>query len=99
MTVVAERAGRMVLKTLADAGGVVGLSTAYEAVAAHHGNDYLPLLEPFYRSHRAALFTLVDTLAMEATTADHAVVGRGGVHPRHPAPARRLDTRTGHHRP
>ena len=47
MTVVAERAGRMVLKTLADAGGVVGLSTAYEAVAAHHGNNYLPLLEPF----------------------------------------------------
>jgi hypothetical protein len=58
MTVVAERAGRM-LKTLADAGGVVGLSTAYEAVAAHHGNNYLPLLEPFYHSHRAALFTLV----------------------------------------
>jgi len=43
-------------------------------VAAHHGNNYLPPLEPFYRSHRAALFTLVDTLALEATTADHAVL-------------------------
>ena len=74
MAVVAERAGRMVLKTLADADGVTALSATHEQVSAHHGNNYLPLLEPFYRSHRAALFTLVDTLALEATSADRAVL-------------------------
>jgi hypothetical protein len=45
---VAERAGRLLLKTLADAGGVEQLSAAHEVVSAHHGNNYLPLLEKFY---------------------------------------------------
>ncbi|HEY6423504.1 MAG TPA: hypothetical protein VIY28_09715 [Pseudonocardiaceae bacterium] len=36
--VVAERTGRMLLKTLHEAGGVVELSAAHEAVSAHHGN-------------------------------------------------------------
>lgn len=71
---VATRAGRLVLKTLADAGGVDELSAAHLAVSAHHGNNYLPLLEAFYRSHRAALFTLVDTLTLEATTVDTSVL-------------------------
>jgi len=72
--VVAERAGRLVLKTLADAGGLEQLPEAHEAVSAHHGNNYLPLLDRYYRSHRSALFTLLDTVALEATTADRAVV-------------------------
>jgi hypothetical protein len=71
---VAERAGRLLLKTLADAGGVEQLSAAHEVVAAHHGNNYLPLLEKFYKSHRSALFTLLDTLELEATSADHSVL-------------------------
>ncbi len=71
--VVAERAGRLLLKTLAAAGGVEQLSAAHEVVSAHHGNNYLPLLEGFYKSHRSALFTLLDTLELEATSADHGV--------------------------
>lgn len=71
---VAERAGRMVLKTLDAAGGVEELTTTHEAVTAHHGNNYLPLLDRFYRSHRAALFTLLDTIELEATTADRSVL-------------------------
>ncbi|EHY87515.1 Tn3 family transposase [Saccharomonospora azurea] len=70
---VAERVGRLLLKTLTDAGGVEQLSAAHEAVSAHHGNNYLPLLEQFYKSHRSALFTLLDTLELEATSADHSV--------------------------
>jgi hypothetical protein len=35
---VSER-GRMVLKTLSDAGGVQALSSTHEAVSAHHGNN------------------------------------------------------------
>ena len=71
---VAERAGRSLLKTLESAGGLEQLSAAHEAVSAYHGNNYLPLLEGFYRSHRPALFTLVDALEMEPTTADRSVL-------------------------
>jgi Transposase. len=73
-SVVAERAGRLLLKTLANAGGIERLSAAHEVVAAHHGNNYLPLLEKFYKSHRSALFTLLDTLDLEASSADHSVL-------------------------
>ncbi|MDR7304480.1 Tn3 family transposase [Haloactinomyces albus] len=71
---VEERAGRLVLKTLADAGGIDELATAAEAVSAYHGNNYLPLLERFYRSHRPVLFTLVDAIELEATSADRSVL-------------------------
>ncbi|WP_248958473.1 Tn3 family transposase [Sphaerisporangium perillae] len=71
---VAERAGRLVLKTLEKAGGVEVLAAAHEAVSAHHGNNYLPLLEQYYGSHRAALFTLVNAITLESTSADRSVV-------------------------
>jgi hypothetical protein len=48
-------AGRLVLKTLERAGGVEALSAAHEAVAAHHGNNYLPLLDQHYRSPPGAV--------------------------------------------
>lgn len=69
-----EAAGRLVLKTLERAGGVESLSAAHEAVAAHHGNNYLPLLDRHYRSHRSALFTLVDAIELESTSAERSVV-------------------------
>ncbi|MFE2872399.1 DUF4158 domain-containing protein [Embleya sp. NPDC059259] len=71
---VSERAGRLVLKTLAGAGGLDALSRTHEAVSTHHGNNYLPLLEGHYRSSRSALFTLLDTVELEATSADRAVL-------------------------
>ncbi len=73
-TEVAEHVGWLLLKTLEAAGGVEQLSAAHEAVSAYHGNNYLPLLEGFYRSHRPALFTLVDALEMTSTTADRSVL-------------------------
>ncbi|MGZ4561900.1 MAG: DUF4158 domain-containing protein [Mycobacteriaceae bacterium] len=39
---VSERAGRQVIKTLAEAGGVAALSGAHEAVSAHHFNNHAP---------------------------------------------------------
>jgi hypothetical protein len=69
-----EAAGRLVLKTLERAGGVEALSAAHEAVSAHHGNNYLPLLDRHYRSHRSALFTLVDAVELESTSAERSVV-------------------------
>jgi hypothetical protein len=71
---VCERAGRMVLKTLADAGGVEELASTHEAVSAHHGNNYAPLMARYYRSHRPALFELLERLELEATSTDHSVL-------------------------
>lgn len=70
----AARTGRLVLKALEAAGGLDRLAAAHQAVAAYHGNNYLPLLEQYYRSHRAALFTLVDSVAFEATSEDRSVL-------------------------
>jgi hypothetical protein len=69
-----ERTGRLVLKTLADAGGIDALAGAAEAVSAYHGNNYLPLLERFYRSHRPVPFTLVDAIELEAASTDRSVL-------------------------
>lgn len=71
--VVAERTGRMLLKILHEAGRVVELSAAHEAVSAHHGNNYTPLMERFYRSHRATLFALLEVIDLESTSTDHRV--------------------------
>ncbi|GAA3649326.1 hypothetical protein GCM10022267_39780 [Lentzea roselyniae] len=70
----ADQAGRLMLKALEDGDGLEQLMAAHQAVAAHHGNNYLPLLEQFYRSHRPTLFTLVDSLQMEATSEERSVL-------------------------
>jgi hypothetical protein len=71
---VAERTGQRVLRTLGEAGGLEALVSAHEAVSAHHGNNYLPLLDQHYRSHRSALFTLVNAIDLEPATAERSVV-------------------------
>lgn len=97
--VVAERTGRILLKTLHEAGGVVELSAAHEAVSAHHGNNYTPLMERFYRSHRAMLFRLagsdragVDQYRPQCVGCVGGAAGQPrsgrGIHPRSPRGAR-----------
>ncbi len=70
----AALAGVLVFKAIESGGGLEQLSAAHEAVAAYHGNNYLPLLERFYRSHRPVLFTLVDALDLQATSAERGVL-------------------------
>jgi hypothetical protein len=70
----AERAGRLVLRALEEGGGLESLAAAHQAVAAHHGNNYLPLLEQYYKSHRPTLFSLVDSLRLEATSEERSVL-------------------------
>ncbi|KOV60788.1 hypothetical protein ADL01_32745 [Streptomyces sp. NRRL WC-3618] len=70
----------MVLAALPVGGGIAALSASHEAVAAHHGNNYLPLCERYQKSHRAVLFALVDAIRLEATSAERSVLdARGGV--------------------
>lgn len=71
---VAALTGQLVLKVLEVGGGVEQLAAAHQAVAAFHGNNYLPLLEGFYRSHRTALFTLIDAIELEATSTERGVL-------------------------
>jgi hypothetical protein len=70
---VAATAGRLVLGSLERSGGITALSAAHEEVSAHHGNNYLPFVEKFYRSSRAALFAILDVLTFEPASSDHAV--------------------------
>ena len=68
---VCARAGRLVLGALGQASGVAALSAAStRLVTAHHGNNYLPLVERFCRSSRPALFGLLDVLVLRPRSAD-----------------------------
>ncbi|MFC3986585.1 hypothetical protein [Streptosporangium jomthongense] len=58
------------LDTIESNGGLAGLVAEREALAAFHGDNYLPLLERFYRSHRGLLLRLVDVLVLEPASAD-----------------------------
>ncbi|WUK72987.1 DUF4158 domain-containing protein [Kribbella sp. NBC_00359] len=67
------RTGRLVLAALEQAGGVGALSTAHEEVTAHHGNNYLPFVEKFYRGSRPALFQVLEVLDFQPASADKTV--------------------------
>ncbi len=73
---VCVQAGRMVLGALAQAGGVTALTSAHEEVSAHHGNNYLPFVEKYYRGSRAALFQVLDVLDFQPTSSDHSLFKR-----------------------
>ncbi|MGW4795746.1 hypothetical protein ACWEPC_25355 [Nonomuraea sp. NPDC004297] len=42
----------------------------HEALAAFHGDNYLPLLDRFYRSHRGLLLRLAGVLVLEPASTD-----------------------------
>jgi hypothetical protein len=71
---VCARAGRLVLGALGQAGGVAALSAAHETVTAHHGNDYLPLVERFCRSSRPALSSVLEVLVLRSASADRSLL-------------------------
>lgn len=71
---VLERAGALMLGPLSAAGGVAKVSAEHAEISAHHGNNYMPLLARHFRSHRSALFDLVEALEFESTSADRAVL-------------------------
>ncbi|WP_235965573.1 DUF4158 domain-containing protein [Micromonospora rubida] len=70
---VCVQTGRMVLGALAQAGGVTALTSTHEEVSAHHGNNYLPFVEKYYRGSRAALFQVLDVLDFQPTSSDHSL--------------------------
>ena len=55
-------------------GGAEQLLSECEAINAYKGNNYLPLLWQFYKSHRSTFFRLLNTLNFESTTNEQSVV-------------------------
>jgi hypothetical protein len=54
-------------------GGITALSATHEEVSAHHGSNYLPFVEKFYRGSRPGLFQVLDVLEFEPASAGHSV--------------------------
>ncbi len=66
--------GRDVRRLLSISGGLDKLRDDCAAISAHRGNNYLPLLERFYRPHRSLLFSLVDLLDIRSTSQDTSLI-------------------------
>lgn len=55
-------------------GGASQLLTQCEAVNAYSGNNYLPLIWQFYKSHRSAFFRLLGGLKFASTSQDQSLI-------------------------
>lgn len=55
-------------------GGAERVLEDYEAMAAYHGNNYLPLLWRSFKSHRAVIFRFLKSVQAHATSQDQSVV-------------------------
>lgn len=67
-------AGREIRLLVAHRGGTRNLQQDCEAISAYSGDNYLPLLWPFYKSHRATILRMVRALQLETTTEDRSLV-------------------------
>lgn len=55
-------------------GGIDSLQQDCVALSSYNGNNYLPLLEKFYNSHRKTLFRLISLLKLDSTTQDDSLI-------------------------
>ena len=55
-------------------GGSEQLLEEYQAVNAYKGNNYLPFIWRFYKSHRSAFFRLIHTWELESTSTDNTLI-------------------------
>lgn len=55
-------------------GGIDSLQQDCLALSSYNGNNYLPLLEKFYTSHRKTLFRLISLLKLDSTTQDDSLI-------------------------
>jgi hypothetical protein len=55
-------------------GGVESLRDECEAVNAYKGNNHLPLLWRFYKSHRSSFFRVINALKLASTISDERLI-------------------------
>jgi hypothetical protein len=63
-----------VFRILTESGGVEHLLIECDAINAYKGNNYLPLVWRFYKSHRSVFFRLVNALKFESTSKDQSLI-------------------------
>jgi len=61
-------------KAVETAGGFAAQYRDIDTVAAHHGDNHIPLVAPHFRKDRAAMLAMAGTLGLEATSADASVL-------------------------
>ena len=61
-------------RVLIPSGGAEQLLTECEMMNAYKGNNYLPLLWQFFKSHRSTFFRLIGQLQFESTTSEQSVI-------------------------
>ncbi len=66
--------GMAMFQPIIDAGGISQLQADHVDISAHHNNNYMPLLSAKFRSHRSAMFDIVELLDLESTSNDTAVL-------------------------
>ena len=67
-------AGREIRALVELRGGARSLQEDCTAIAAHSGDNYLPLLSPYFRSHRATILRMVRLLDLSTTTEDRSLI-------------------------
>ncbi len=61
-------------QVFAPVGGAKQLLNECEEVNAYKGNNYLPLIWRFYKSHRSAFFRLLNALKFESTSQEQTII-------------------------
>lgn len=67
-------AGREIRRLVSARGGAAALQEDCVAIAAHSGDNYLPLLWPYYKSHRPTILRMVRMLDLSSTTEDRSLI-------------------------
>ncbi|SOO24185.1 hypothetical protein XFF6991_330003 [Xanthomonas phaseoli pv. phaseoli] len=67
-------AGREIRRLVNAHGGVQTLQADCNSIAAHSGDNHLPLLWPFYKSHRSTILRMVRRLDLASTTEDRSLI-------------------------
>ena len=67
-------AGREIRALVVSRVGAQSLRADCIAIAAHSGDNYLPLLSPYFRSHRSTILRMVRLLDLTSTTEDRSLI-------------------------
>ena len=66
--------GQKIKELLGKRGGIDSLKENCESISSYNGNNYLPLLWKFYKSHRKTLFRLISMIEIDSTTQDQSLL-------------------------
>jgi len=74
-----EDAGREIRSLVTDRGGTQAMQQDCTAITAYSGDNYLPLLLPYFRTHRATILRMIRMLELRTTTEDRSLIHAIGI--------------------